>query len=114
MVYLGYRLTTDSTHELAERLLALARRAQVRRVVVDVRLNHGGDNTTYRPLLEVLERPDVGRKLVVLIGRGTFSAAGNFAADVDQWTKARFVGEPTGGAPNSGATPLRSRCRGQA
>jgi hypothetical protein len=100
VVYLGYRLTTDSTHELAERLLALARRAQVRRVVVDVRLNHGGDNTTYRPLLEVLERPDVGRKLVVLIGRGTFSAAGNFAADVDQWTKARFVGEPTGGAPN--------------
>jgi hypothetical protein len=33
----------------------------------------------------------------VLIGRATFSAAANFAADVDRSTKAIFVGEPTGG-----------------
>ena len=33
----------------------------------------------------------------MLIGRATFSAAANFAADVDRRTKATFVGEPTGG-----------------
>lgn len=100
VVYLGYRLTTDSTFELAQRLLRLARRPKVKRVIVDVRLNSGGDNTTYHPLLDVLSRPSIGRKTAVLLGRTTFSAAGNFVADVDRRTKARFVGEPSGGAPS--------------
>jgi len=100
VVYLGYRLTTGPTHDTAERLFALARKPGVRRVIVDVRLNHGGDNTTFGPLLDVLARPVVERKLVVLTGRSTFSAAGNFVADVDRATRARFVGEPAGGAPS--------------
>ncbi len=100
VVYLGYRLTTGPTDDTAARLLALARKPGVRRVIVDVRLNHGGDNTTYRPLLAVLAKADVQRKLVVLTGRSTFSAAGNFVADVDRTTSARFVGEPAGGAPS--------------
>ncbi len=33
----------------------------------------------------------------MLIGRATFSAAGNFAAEIDNFTRATFVGEPTGG-----------------
>jgi len=98
-VYLGYRITTGPTDELAQRLLRLARQPKVRRVIVDVRLNHGGDNTTYVPLLDVLDRPEIERKLVVLLGRSTFSAAGNFVTEVDRRTKARFVGEPSGGAP---------------
>ena len=100
VVYLGYRRTTDSTFDLAQRLERMARKPSVRRVIVDVRLNHGGDNTTYNPLLEVLAKPEIGRKTVVLLGRTTFSAAGNFVADVDRHTKARFVGEPSGGAPS--------------
>ena len=100
VVYLGYRLTTDSTHELSERLLALARQPSVRRVIVDVRLNHGGDNTTYGPLLDVLSRPAIERKLVLITGRSTFSAAGNFVAEVDRGTTATLVGEPAGGAPS--------------
>jgi C-terminal processing protease CtpA/Prc len=100
VVYLGYRLTTDDTYDLSERLRALARKPSVRRVVVDVRLNHGGDNTTYAPLLDVLSRPAIQRKLVLLTGRSTFSAAGNFVADVDRGTTARLVGEPAGGAPS--------------
>jgi hypothetical protein len=39
-------------------------------------------------------------KLFVLLGRATFSAAGNFVADVDRATRATFVGEPSGGSPN--------------
>jgi C-terminal processing protease CtpA/Prc len=37
----------------------------------------------------------------VLTSRITFSAAGNFAADIDHSTRARFFGEPTGGSPNN-------------
>jgi hypothetical protein len=113
-LYLGYRLTTGPTYDLAQRLLRLARRPAVRRVVVDTRLNHGGDNTTYGPLLDVLQRPVVERKLVVLTGRATFSAAGNFVADVERFTKARFVGEPSGGAPSQWGdrTPVELRLAG--
>jgi C-terminal processing protease CtpA/Prc len=80
----------------------LAREPGLRRVVVDVRLNGGGDNTTYDPLLSALASPQVNRRgrLYLLIGRATLSAAGNFAADVDRFTKALLVGEPTGGGVN--------------
>ncbi len=73
------------------------------RVVVDLRNNPGGDNTTYGPLLRVLQDdPRVNRPggLMVLIGRQTFSAATNFATELDTSTAAVFVGEPTGGSPN--------------
>ena len=39
-------------------------------------------------------------RLYLLVGRATFSAAGNFAADVERFTKALLVGEPTGGGVN--------------
>jgi C-terminal processing protease CtpA/Prc len=68
-------------------------------VIIDLRLNGGGDNTTYGYLLATLRESRLNRKgkLFVLIGRATFSAAANFAADMDHYTKAIFVGEPTGG-----------------
>ena len=66
--------------------------------MIDVRLNGGGDNHKYAPLLALLNEPAMKRKkLYVLIGRATFSAAANFVADVEQYTNATFVGEPTGG-----------------
>jgi hypothetical protein len=37
---------------------------------------------------------------VLLTGRTTFSAAGNFAAEVERSTRARLIGEPPGGSPN--------------
>ena len=40
------------------------------------------------------------RSVSLLIGRATFSAAGNFAADVDALPRVRLIGEATGGAPS--------------
>ncbi len=76
---------------------------KVRRVIVDVRLNPGGDNTAYRPLLDVLRSRLVNEpgRLVLLTGRVTFSAAGNFAAEVEARTRARIVGEAAGGSPHN-------------
>ena len=99
-VYLGYHLTTDETYTVSRRILALAARPRVRRVVVDIRLNHGGDNTTYGALLDVLGRLSRTRSVSLLVGRATFSAAGNFAADVDALPRVRLIGEATGGAPS--------------
>jgi hypothetical protein len=100
-LYVTYNQTTDPGL-VPRKLVRLARKQRVRQIVVDVRLNGGGDNTSYGPLLRALRHPRVNRagRLRVLIGRMTFSAAGNFAADADRRTRARLYGEPTGGAPS--------------
>lgn len=92
------RLLTDFAAELVrtfeERKLA--------KVIVDVRSNRGGDNTTFGPLIAALQTPTINRPGVLfgLIGRDTFSAAGNFVTVLERDTRAILVGEPTGGAPN--------------
>src|SRR6185436_20166894 len=77
VVFVGYNMTVGSTGPEARRVLRLARQKRVRRIIVDVRLNPGGDNHTYAPLLAVLRSKAVNRpgRLVVLISRSTFSAA---------------------------------------
>jgi esterase/lipase len=73
------------------------------RVIVDVRHNPGGDNTTYFPLLNLLrdnEKINQRGKLFLITGRQTFSAAANFSTDVEQKTNALIAGEPMGGSPN--------------
>jgi len=99
VVYLAYNQVVWP-ESMPARLLKLALRKNVRRVIVDLRLNGGGDNSRYLPLLDALQRIGKRRALRVLIGRDTFSAAGSFAADLDRYTNAVFVGEPTGGAPS--------------
>ena len=101
-VFVGYNFTVGSTDTEAHQVLRLAKRKKVRRVVVDVRLNPGGDNHTYAPLFAVLRSKAVNRpgRLVVLISRSTFSAAENFITDLERRTRAVFVGETSGGSPN--------------
>lgn len=71
------------------------------RIVVDVRHNGGGDNTTYVSFLSTLQDADAaGIPVYVIMGRFTFSAAGNFVTDVEQTTDAVFVGEDLGTSPN--------------
>lgn len=67
--------------------------------MLDLRQNGGGDNHSYPALLRVLEDfadAHPGR-LVVLTDRVTFSAAANFATEVEHNTDATFVGEAMGG-----------------
>lgn len=101
-LYLGYRHVEHPPQELLDHILAAARRPGFHRLVIDARHNGGGDNTTYRPLIDLLRSGPLRErgKVALLLGRMTFSAAGNFAAAVDRETKAILVGEPSGGAPN--------------
>lgn len=103
VVYVVYSHATESTYTFSRSLLTLARNPKVRRVVVDVRLNGGGDNTSYSPLLDALRARSINRRgrLVLLTGRVTFSAGGNFVAEVEDGTRARIVGEPAGGSPHN-------------
>jgi Peptidase family S41 len=101
VVYLAHSSMQRNSFETSERLLRLVRKRRVKRIIVDLRNNGGGEIRTYPPLLQALRTPTARRKtLVVIVNRETFSAAVHFAADVKRQTRAIFVGEPTGGSPN--------------
>ena len=101
VVYLAYNTTTIDTSTVAARVVRLVSKPKVRRVVVDLRNNRGGDNRTYPPLIHALKRlARKHKKLVVLAGRATFSAAANFMGDLEAKTRYLLVGEDSGGAPN--------------
>jgi hypothetical protein len=106
VAYAAYNVTSESD-QLARELGQLAARPTVERVVLDLRLNPGGDVFTYEALLALLRGPGVNRpgRLYVLIARSTFSAAALLSAELDRSTRAIFVGEPTGGSPNLYADP---------
>jgi hypothetical protein len=75
---------------------------EVDRMVLDLRQNPGGDNTTFAPLLALVRdfaatHPGA---TAVLTDRITFSAAANLATSVARATDAIFVGEPMGGGLN--------------
>lgn len=70
----------------------------VKRLIIDLRLNSGGNNYNNRDVLLTLIRNEKLRErgsLIVILGRRTFSAAQNFVNEIDNYTEAIFVGEPT-------------------
>ncbi len=77
---------------------------EIRRVVVDMRQNGGGDFTRGRDYIisEFKKRPRLTQRgmLYVVIGRWTFSAGMSNAADFRNDLRAILVGEPTGARPN--------------
>lgn len=72
-------------------------------IVVDVRLNGGGDGSTLRPLIERLSESEFntpGRLYVITSGK-TFSAATMFVVRMQRACEGvRFAGIPSGGRPN--------------
>lgn len=99
-ILVAYNMTRGETDSLAAEIGELARAEPPRALVLDLRLNGGGDNTSYGPLLAELERRAETAQLFVLTSRITFSAAMQLVVDLEQRTNALFVGEPTGGSPN--------------
>jgi len=75
--------------------------AGVRRLVLDLRRNSGGEARKANELLKTLIWFDAGGgHIVVLTSRMTFSAAQTLTTRLDEWTDAVFVGEATGSRPN--------------
>jgi hypothetical protein len=94
----------ESLREFGLRLRKHLAENKTKNLIVDLRHNGGGNTFLYMDLLRTLihfdtDNPD--NRIYVLIGRNTYSAAMNFTTDVDRLTDAIFVGEPTGGRPNS-------------
>ena len=74
-----------------------------RNVIVDVRLNSGGNLTLYPPILQALGAFRIGserRQIYCITSRNTFSAAQAFIGDLERWVQPVFVGEPSSSRPN--------------
>jgi len=76
-------------------------RHPVKRVVVDLRWNGGGDSRVISPLKKALaSRPNLAGHIYVLIGPNTFSSALYDAVEWKRDLRVTLVGEPTGGKPS--------------
>ncbi len=92
-----------SNQALWDEVFGFADQQAVRRFVIDIRNNDGGNGFFNRHVIQqILKRPDLNRPdvLFTIIGRGTFSAAQQLANLLEFWTEATFVGEPTGQQPS--------------
>ncbi|MBM3976094.1 MAG: hypothetical protein FJ299_03785 [Planctomycetes bacterium] len=86
--------------EILERL----DRGDLKRLVIDLRHNGGGDSRVLQPLLDGLSKRAPwrgGERLVVLIGNSTYSSAQLNAQMLRRELGARLVGEPSAQKPNS-------------
>jgi hypothetical protein len=95
--------------EYFPRIFKEAEQRNVQRVVLDIRLNGGGNNELNRPIWHALiksERLNQKGRLWVLIGPKTFSAAMSLVDDLELNTHALFAGEPTGESPNQWGDPV--------
>jgi hypothetical protein len=105
-LYVAYRGVVslpppESNAEFWRSVFALADSLPLARLVLDIRENTGGNSFHNRQVVRgIVARPQLDRadKLFVIAGGRTFSAAMNLARDLEQWTNATFVGEPTGNA----------------
>lgn len=71
---------------------------EVEKLVLDLRLNGGGNNGLVPHIIRAIvkaDKIDKKGKFFVIIGRQTFSAAQNLVNELEKYTKATFVGEPT-------------------
>src|SRR5262249_54160941 len=107
-LYFHYRRCAEMPERPFDRfamaLLRFMNENPVERMVIDLRLNGGGNSFILMPFINALSRRrDVNQtgRLFVLIGRGTFSSAYLNALRLKLTTKAILVGEPTGQKPNS-------------
>jgi hypothetical protein len=102
-VYVVFR-SYQNLEAQSARLWEYVGRHPVRRLIIDMRWNQGGNFTKGREYLiyKLIFMPALNRagNLFVIAGRGTFSAGMTNVTDFRRETEAILVGEPTGARPN--------------
>lgn len=87
----------ESFEEFTNRLLATLDSGATDRLILDLRLNRGGDGDLLPPLVRGLVRRPINQRgrLMVLVGRSTLSAAQLLVEDLERYSDAVFIGEPS-------------------
>jgi tetratricopeptide (TPR) repeat protein len=86
----------------SRRLAAFIDANSVEKLVLDLRLNRGGNGTLLLPLVATLVKSKINKpnKFFTIIGRSTFSAAQFLVNNLERYTDTIFVGEPSGSKGN--------------
>lgn len=107
LVYFQFNQIRDKEEEsladFSRRLFAFIEANDVTALILDIRMNNGGNSGLNRHLVhEILKSEKINQpgRLFTIIGPRTFSAAQNLASDLESHTETLFVGEPTGSSPN--------------
>lgn len=90
---------SEAIPEFYARVFDFIENNDVEKLVIDVRLNGGGNNYKNKPVITgIIETEKINQvgKLFVILGRRTFSACQNLVNELSNYTEAIFVGEPTG------------------
>lgn len=93
----------ETLAQFAQRILDASAARPVEKIVLDLRLNRGGNGMLLPPLIKALVRatpPGQQRRLFAIAGRSTYSAAQFLVNDLERLTDAVLVGEPTGSKAN--------------
>jgi hypothetical protein len=93
---------SDSLGAFVRRAIASGDSAGAERLVLDLRLNGGGNGSLNRQIMLpiIKSRYDTPGKFYVLTGRKTWSAAQMLVTELEKYTNATFVGEPTASKAN--------------
>lgn len=89
--------------DFCKRLFDVINENEVEALVIDIRLNSGGNGLLNQALIhEIIKCEKINQKgkLFTIIGRRTASAAMMLAVDLERHTHTVFVGEPTPASPN--------------
>ena len=105
-LYVQFNMVTDikdqSVEQFAKQISQRSRALNPRALVLDVRLNRGGNGDLRHALVrELVRAEDEDTKLFVLTWRGAFSATQFILDDLARLTDAVLIGEPASSKPNS-------------
>jgi C-terminal processing protease CtpA/Prc len=106
-MYLAYNKCRNASdfpmNKLVEFIREKSDELDAQRIIIDLRMNGGGDETILWPMMKMLEDSerfsDPG-DIITLISRYTFSSAMSNAHQLKSRNGAILIGEPTGGKPN--------------
>ncbi|MCI0531582.1 MAG: hypothetical protein L0Y74_06525 [candidate division Zixibacteria bacterium] len=93
---------TETLAAFSKRLFAFVDSSGAEKLVLDLRLNRGGNGTLLPPLVARIIQSPVNQpgRLFTIIGRSTFSAAQFLVNDLERYSNTLFVGEPSGSKGN--------------
>jgi peptidase S41-like protein len=103
-LYVQLNQISDQLTKFAEAMRQKIESDGIDRLILDLRLNRGGNGDYNVPVLRAIiqsQRIDQDGRLFCIIGRGTFSAAQSLANQLERYTHVTFVGERSGSKGNA-------------
>ena len=101
-VYVRHSAVQDEPNETVAAFFAKVFKfidsADADKFILDIRMNGGGNNYLNKPVITgIIQAKKINQKgkFFIITGRETFSAAQNLTNELEKYTEAIFVGEPT-------------------